>query len=98
MKENMQIDFFQPNLIYELKFTESDKAEYEKNMLVNDIIRAVLHVMVTGVKQVHTKLGILVYYWKLKSIVFYTTEDNQKEDLVAVLEGKLSTDDDTKSR
>lgn len=96
LKENMQIDFFQPNLIYELKFTESDKAVYEKNMLVNDIIRAVLHVLVTGVKQVHTKLGILVYYWKLKSIVFDTTEAHQNEDLVAMLEGKLLTDDDTK--
>ncbi|CAC5421731.1 unnamed protein product [Mytilus coruscus] len=94
LKEHLLVDFSQPSIIYELKFTELDKDEYEKDCLVNDTVKAVIHFLVSGLKPDRAKLGVLVFYWKINSVVYYATEAHQNEELVVILEEKLSPGND----
>lgn len=90
LKETIAVDVFQPSRIYELRFTELDREEFEKKCLANDTIKGVLQCIVSGIKQQHTKLSIVVFFWKTKSISMYSTNAHQNDELVAILLDNLS--------
>lgn len=90
LKESILVDLCQPSRIYELRFTEFDRDEFEKSCLTNEAMKGVIQCVVSGIKQEHIKLGVVVFYWKTKSISLYTVNANQNEELVAMLLENLS--------
>ena len=91
LKPNLLIDFIQPTLIYDFKFsTEKSQEEYEKKYLINGLLQVCIYYLCLGLSPEYTKLGILVYYSYLNKVVFYTSNIHQDRFCVKILEEKMT--------
>lgn len=91
LKPNLLVDFIQPTLIYDFKFSTLKSAdEYEKKYLVNGLIQVLIYHLCLGKSPENVRLGVLVYYYNLNKVVFYTSNVHLDGFCVKLLREKLT--------
>ena len=91
LKPNLLIDFIQPTLIYDFKFsTAKSQEEYEKKYLINGLLQVCIYYLCLGLSPEYAKLGVLVYYSNLNKVVFYTSNIHQDRFCVNLLKEKMT--------